>query len=57
LTSGGVPEFPNSVADEINGTPYLDVGVAGLLGTYGWPKSLRRTTSEMTVGVLFMRAS
>ncbi|AQA03515.1 hypothetical protein BVC93_15085 [Mycobacterium sp. MS1601] len=28
---GWVPEFPNSVADEINGTPYLNIGVAGIL--------------------------
>ncbi|MDV3130383.1 AAA family ATPase [Mycobacterium sp. 21AC1] len=27
---GWVPPFPNSVADEINGTPYLSVGVGGV---------------------------
>jgi len=30
---GWVPGFPNSIADEINNTPYLNVGVVGLLGT------------------------
>lgn len=29
---GWVPPFPNSVADEINGTPYLSVGVDGVVG-------------------------
>lgn len=28
---GWTPEFPNSVADEINGTPYLNIGVPGIL--------------------------
>ncbi|MET0898094.1 MAG: PE-PPE domain-containing protein [Mycobacterium sp.] len=28
---GWVPGYPNSVADEINGTPYLDVNAVGLL--------------------------
>lgn len=28
---GWVPGFPNSVADEINGTPYLNIGVASIL--------------------------
>ena len=28
---GWVPGYPNSVADEINGTPYLDVNALGLL--------------------------
>jgi hypothetical protein len=30
---GWVPPTPNSVADEINGTSYLKVGLVGLLGT------------------------
>jgi PE-PPE domain len=30
---GWVPGFPNSVADEINGTPYLDVSALGVLDT------------------------
>jgi hypothetical protein len=30
---GWVPGFPNSVADEINNTPYLDVGALGVLTT------------------------
>ena len=30
---GWTPGFPNSVADEINNTPYLDVGALGILQT------------------------
>ncbi|CAN5503440.1 hypothetical protein BH09ACT7_BH09ACT7_43990 [soil metagenome] len=30
---GWVPGFPNSVADEINGTPYLDISALGLIDT------------------------
>lgn len=30
---GWVPGYPNSVADEINDTPYLNVGAAGILTT------------------------
>ncbi|WP_199178158.1 hypothetical protein [Mycobacterium hubeiense] len=32
---GWVPPFPNSIAEDINNTDYLDVGVAGLLDELG----------------------
>ena len=33
LDLGWVPGLPNSVANEINGTPYLKIGLSGVLGT------------------------
>ncbi|MFV8299828.1 AAA family ATPase [Mycolicibacterium fortuitum] len=36
---GWVPSFPNSVADEINGTPYLDVSLDSIFKALGLPTS------------------
>ncbi|WP_454787593.1 AAA family ATPase [Mycolicibacterium lutetiense] len=36
---GWVPSFPNSVADEINNTPYLDVSLESIFDALGLPTS------------------
>lgn len=47
---GWVPAQPNSVADDINGTPYLKIGVNGLAGTAF--DTLNEALTNGTLGVL-----